>query len=217
MKFGNTEKTNFNDEKSFSLASALFPLEKWIPHGEGVFVAESRLSGSRKEQAKLYREISDVRILTRQGSVAYFLPERIDEWKSAKDDDLHSMHADTVIDGVVVEIKTVSGNRATLGKSFRRGFKQGRSLLNKHRIFADHSVFLRIFTPFSIESVRAKIAGELTNSTDSGYCICYFEAAEELYFWTYEELRAIVGKKNPTLTGRIVAEEATMPPPQVAP
>jgi len=194
MQPDRTDTTKFNDGKSFSLASALFPLEKWIPHGTGIYVAESRLNGSHKEQAKLYREISDVRILTGRGSIAYFLPERIDEWKVVKDDGVHSMHADTVIDGVVVEIKTVSGNRATLGKSFRRGFKQGRSLLNKHGISADHSVFLRIFTPFSIESVRAKIAGELTNSSDNGYCICYLEAAEELYFWTYKELRAIVGK-----------------------
>jgi len=104
------------------------------------------------------------------------------------------MYADTVIDGIIVEIKTVSGNRATLGKSFRRGYKQGRSLLRKHGITADHSVFLRVFTPFSVDSVRAKIAGELKTSTDKGCCICYFEAAEELYSWTFDELRAIVGK-----------------------
>jgi len=45
----------------------------------------------------------------------------------------------------------------------------------------------------SVKSVRAKVAGELTNSVDKGCCICYFEAAEELYYWTYDELRAIVG------------------------
>ena len=190
----NTDTTKLNAEKSFSLASTLFPFEKWIPHGAGIFVAKSRISGSHKEQAKLYREISDVRILTGRGSTAYFLPERNDKWKAVKDDRLHSMYADTVIDGVVVEIKTVSGNRATMGKSFRRGFKQGRSLLEKHGVSADHSVFLRIFTPFSVESVRAKIAGELIGSTDSGCCICYFESVEELYFWTYMELRAITGK-----------------------
>ena len=172
----------------------MFPLEEWIPHGKNIFIAKSRLSGGHKEQAKLYREIADVRILTGRGSVPYFLPERLNDMEGAKDEGPHSMHADTVIDGVVVEIKTVSGNRATMGKSFRRGYKQGRSLLEKHGITAEHSVFLRIFTLFSVDSVRAKIAGELKNSTDKGCCICYFEAAEELYFWTYDELRAIVGK-----------------------
>jgi len=193
MTYETNESTRLNAEKSLFLASHLFPHEEWIPHGEGIFVAESRFYGGHKEQAKLYREISDVRILTGRGSVAYFLPERPKDEETVNDE-IHNMHADTVIDGVIVEIKTVSGNRATLGKSFRRGYKQGRSLLKKHGITAEHSVFLRIFTPFSVESVRGKIAGELKDSTDGGCCICYFEATEELYFWTYDELRAIVGK-----------------------
>ena len=189
-----TPEQRLNAEKSHALASSLFPIEEWIPHGEGIFIAKSRLAGGHKEQAKLYREIADVRILTNRGSVAYFLPERTDraEWDKTKI--THSMYADTVIDGAVVEIKTVSGNRATLGKSFRRGYKQGRSLLKKHGIEAEHSVFLRIFTPFGVDSVRGKIAGELKNSSEKGCCICYFEATEELYYWTYDELRAIIGK-----------------------
>jgi len=194
MYICNPELTCINAEKSLAFASTLFPREEWIPHGNNIFVAKSRLTGGHKEQAKLYREIADVRILTARGSVAYFLPERFASEGVPRYKEPHNMHADTVIDGVVVEIKTVSGNRATLGKSFRRGYKQGRSLLRKHGITAEHSVFLRVFTPFSIDSVRAKIAGELKNSTDKGCCICYFEATEELYFWTYDELRAIVGK-----------------------
>jgi hypothetical protein len=194
MASNTPELTQVNAEKSIAVASVLFPFEEWIPHGKGIFVAKSRLSGGHKEQAKLYREIADVRILTGRGSVAYFLPERSNDRDIVKDKELYSMHADTVIDGIIVEIKTVSGNRATLGKSFRRGYKQGRSLLVKHGISAEHSVFLRIFTPFSVDSVRAKIAGELKNTADKGFCICYFEAIEELYFWPYDELRAIVGK-----------------------
>jgi len=188
------DQTLLNAEKSLLLASTLFPHEKWITHGEGIFVAKSRFSGGHKEQAKLYREIADVRILTERGSVVYFLPERAKDEETVREKQIHNMHADSVIDGVIVEIKTVSGNRATLGKSFRRGYKQGNSLLKKHGINSEHSVFLRVFTPFSVDSVRAKIAGELKNSTDEGCCICYFEAKEELYFWTYNELRAIVGK-----------------------
>ena len=190
------ELIRINAEKSLALVSTLFPYEEWIPHGHNIFVAKSRLTGGHKEQSKLYREIADVRILSGCGSVAYFLPERFDGEEVQRDKEPHSMHADTVIDGVVVEIKAVSGNRATLGKSFRRGYKQGRSLLKKHGITAEHSVFLRVFTPFNVDSVRAKIAGELKNSTDNGCCICYLEAVEELYFWTYDELRAII-KKNP--------------------
>ena len=183
-----SEQIRRNTEKSKLLASALFPHEKWIHHGEGIFIAESRLSGSYKEQAKLYREIADVRILTGRGSVAYFLPERI------CDRDKGKTYADTVLDGAIVELKTISGNRTTLGKSFKRGYKQGLSMLETYpEIKAEHNVFLRLYTPFSIESVRAKIAGEIKGSSYKGCCICYFEATEELYYWTYDELRAIIG------------------------
>ena len=72
------ETTCLNAERSLALASILFPTEEWIPHGEGIFVAKSRMGRGHKEQAKLYREIADIRILTGWGSVAYFLPERPD-------------------------------------------------------------------------------------------------------------------------------------------
>nr|AGS53307.1 hypothetical protein [uncultured bacterium contig00013] len=126
MASENSEPTRRNAEKSLAMASAMFPLEEWIPHGEGIFVAKSRLSGGHKEQAKLYREIADVRILTGHGSVAYFLPERIDGKNKGK------RYADTVLDGAIVEIKTISGNRTTLGKSFKKGYKQGLSMLETY-------------------------------------------------------------------------------------
>jgi hypothetical protein len=189
MTINNFELTRLNAEKSLILASKLFPKEEWIPHGEGLFVAKSRFSRRHKEQVKLYREIADVRILTGRGSVAYFLPERIYDKNKGK------RCADTVLDGAIVELKTISGNRTTLGKSFKKGYKQGLSMLETYpEIKAEHNVFLRLYTPFTIESVRAKIAGELKNSSDKGSCICYFEATEEIYYWTYDELRAIVGK-----------------------
>jgi hypothetical protein len=194
MPFCSSGLSQNNAEKSLALASLLFPKEEWILHSENIYVAKSRLNGGHKEQAKLYREISDVRILTGRGSVAYFLPERPKEEAAANGGEIHNMHADTVIDGAIVELKAVSGNRATLGKAFRRGYKQGRFLLKKHAVSAKHSVFLRLFTPFMVESVRAKIAGELKYSTDEGQCICFFEAAGELYTWNYDDLRALMEK-----------------------
>ena len=185
---------NRNAEMSLSLASTFYPLEEWVPHGEDIFIAKSRLGGSHKEQAKLYREIADVRILTSRGSIAYFLPEQFVNNEIKSNRTFHNMYADTVIDGVVVELKTISGNRTTLGKSFRRGFKQGSLLLKKHGMVEEHSVFLRIFSPLNVDSVRAKIAGELKNSADKGCSICYFEASEKLFIWTYDELRALISK-----------------------
>jgi hypothetical protein len=89
---------------------------------------------------------------------------------------------------------TISGNRTTLGKSFKKGYKQGLFLLETHpEITAEHAVFLRLYTPFSVESVKAKIAGELKNTTDSGTCICFFEAMDALYSWSFDELRSVIG------------------------
>jgi len=187
MAFDNSGAAGLNAEKSLALASVLFPAEEWAPHGEGIFIAKSRLTGGHKEQAKLYREIADVRVLTGRGSVAYFLPERFDG------DDRRKKWADMVMDGAIVELKTISGNRTTLGKSFKRGYKQGLYMVKTHpEIKAEHDVFLKLYAPFTVESVRAKIAGEIKNTSDKGQCICYFEATEELYFWTYDELRAII-------------------------
>ena len=183
--------THLNCENSFALASALYPFEDWIPHENGIFIAKSRLGGGHKEQAKLYREISHIRILTRKGSVVYFLPERINGGNKGK------KFADTVLDGSITEIKTISGNRTTLGKSFKRGYKQGLSMLETYsEIEAEHNVFLRLYSSFTVESVRAKIAGEIKNTSNTGCCICYFEATEKLYTWTYDELRAIVNIKR---------------------
>lgn len=64
-------------------------------------------------------------------------------------------------------------------------------------IEAEHSVFLRLFITLDVASVWAKLAGELKNTTDTGRCICHFEAAGELYSWDYDELRAIVGTVLP--------------------
>ena len=73
-----TSLQKINAEKSIVLASLLFPKEEWIPHKDGIFIAKNRLASSHKEQAKLYREIADVRILVELGSIVYFLPEQTD-------------------------------------------------------------------------------------------------------------------------------------------
>jgi hypothetical protein len=180
-----------NADKARRLAHALYPDEEWVEHENGIYVAKSRLHKGHKAQSILSREISDVRLLAGHMSAAYFLPDR-HETIIVPDADMPHMHPDTVIDGAVVELKSITGNRETLGKAFRRGYKQGRSLLKNHGINAEHSVFLRLYTPFTVESVRAKLAGELKIYDDAGYAICYFEATGALYYWPYSELKSIL-------------------------
>ncbi|MDR1176301.1 MAG: hypothetical protein LBK83_12635 [Treponema sp.] len=82
-----------NIEKSFALASALFPGEEWFMKGSNIWVARSRLPEEYRETEKWEREMSQVLILTGRGSVAYFLPEQ------EKKGETGTMCADLVLDG----------------------------------------------------------------------------------------------------------------------
>jgi hypothetical protein len=182
------EQQQLNAEKSLALASALFPDEAWIFKEANIWVAKSRLVEEYREPDKWEREMSQVRILTERGSIVYFLPEKITEGKAGL------RCADTVIDGEIMELKTVTGTRATLSKDFKKGYKQGASLVKKQAKIKSHSVFVRLYSELSIDSVKAKIAGELKERKDEGSFVCFFEKNGELYTWTYEELRSIIGQ-----------------------
>jgi hypothetical protein len=179
--------TNENAEKSLVLASALFPDEEWAYREPGIWVAKSRLPEEYKEPEKWEREMSQVRILTGRGSVAYFLPEK-------QNNDKGKIYADTVINGEVTELKTVSGNRSTLGTDFKQGYKQGAALMERCTDTKNHSVYIRLLSNLEVDSVRAKVAGELKNRPGTGHLICYFEQSGKLYTWSYDELRAIIGR-----------------------
>ena len=180
------ESHRINAEKAFSLAAALFPGEEWILHGHGIFVAKSRFRHTPKERAKLAWEIEQTRVLIEPESVVYFLPEFNNDNNTGK------LSADAIINGEIVEVKSVSGTRATLGTEFRKGYKQGAYLCELLPDMNTHSVFIRLFSNLSPGSVKAKIAGELKNRTDKGRFVCYFEAHSLLYSWTYDELRGII-------------------------
>jgi len=184
---------SLNKERSLTLASALFPNEEWIPKEKNIWVAKSRLIEEYKEPVKWDREMSQVRILTDKGSVAFFLPE------SEKDGEPNKRYPDMVLDGTVLEIKSVSGTIKTLGLEFKRGYKQGQSLLKtnlpENYPPQGHSVYIRLTSNLKIEAVKAKIAGELKSRLDEGRFICFLEQSGELYSWTYSELRAIIGKR----------------------
>jgi hypothetical protein len=111
-----------NAEKSLALASALFPGEEWVQKEANIWVAKSRLREEKQEPAKWEREMSQVRILTSRGSVAYFLPEVKTKMKTSP------RCADLVLDGVILEMKTTGGTRATIGGEFRLAYKQGATL-----------------------------------------------------------------------------------------
>jgi len=178
-----------NTQNTQELAFRLFHNEKWIPIEANIWVAKSRLIEEYREPEKWEKELSQVRILTNRGSVAYFLPELEIKGEKGK------RCADLVLDGEILEIKTLTGSRVTLGGEFRLAYKQGASLLTGMAGIKVHSVFIRLKTDLPLMSVMSKIAGELKNRFDNGRFICFFETTGELHSWTYDELRAIIKKK----------------------
>jgi hypothetical protein len=51
-----------------------------------------------------------------------------------------------------------------------------------------------LYSDIGVNSVKAKIAGELKERLDEGFFILYDEASGKLYYWTYATLRAIIKK-----------------------
>ena len=181
-----TEQRRLNEKKSLALASDLFPDEEWILKEPHIWVGKSRVRDTPKERVKLAWEIEQIRVLIKPESAVYFLPEpENSSW-------LGKLSADIVIDGEIMEIKALTGTRATLGTEFRKGYKQGAYLCQRLPRIKAHSVFIRLFSDLSVGSVKAKIAGELKNRTDEGRFICYFETSGSLFSWTYDELRGII-------------------------
>jgi hypothetical protein len=175
--------------KTRRLAKALFPREKWVKTEPYIWVASSRLSEKVKEPDKWRKEMEQARILTSMGSVAYFLPEVEIKGETGR------RCADLALDGEITEMKTVTGTRATLGGEFRLAYKQGEALSTRLPGLCENSVFVWLKSEMSKISVMSKIAGELKNRSGKGRFVCYFEHTKQLYFWTYDELRSIIGKK----------------------
>jgi hypothetical protein len=175
------ELRRINAEKSLALASVLFPGEEWLLKEPGVWVAKSRFRHTPKEREKLTWEIAQIRVLLDLESTVYFLPEIED------DENLGKLSADTIINGEIVEIKAVSGTRATLGTEFKKGYRQGAYLAKLLPEPQRHSVFIRLFSNLSPGSVKAKIAGELKERLDPGTFYCYFEISGMLFSWTFED------------------------------
>jgi hypothetical protein len=190
MQNGTLGITQQNAEKSLVLASALFPNEEWIIKEHNIWVGKSRVKNTPKERAKFAWEIEQIRPFITNESVVYFLPEIGDSVLHGK------LSADTVINGEIVEIKAVTGSRATLGTEFRKGYKQGSYLCARLPQIKTHSVFIRLFSNLSVGSVKAKIAGELKNRVDNGRFICCFDTSGTLFSWSFDELRGIIGSKT---------------------
>jgi hypothetical protein len=114
-----------NAQAAAALAGRLFPHEIWNEAVPGVYIAENRQPRGKNQRQILTKELIQARILADLGNVVYLLPEI--GISGAK-------HADAVVNGWVMEFKTITGNIRKVAENF------------KSAIYDDHLQYTRILT-----------------------------------------------------------------------
>ena len=151
------------------LAFRLFPNEQWIGIDRYIFMAASRAPRSGRQSEILGQELSQARILAALGHVVYLLPE----FGPRK-----TKHPDAIVDGLIMEFKTVSGNE----RKIREKYKGAREKAE--------NVFLQIDPPFSQRTVARKLSGTIRGKGyKSGLLWVYFKHTGKMVYWTVEGLK----------------------------
>jgi hypothetical protein len=158
--------------KAREKAVSLFPLETWREIEAYVFIACGREPRSKNQQQVLEKELIQARILAAYGSAVYLLPEITDPARDGV------KHPDAVVDGYLMEFKTITGSIYQVEHRFRESRKK-----------ADH-VFFKIDSLLSKEEVIRKLEGViLQKDYHDGQIIAYFTETAKLYFWNVDDLK----------------------------
>jgi hypothetical protein len=127
------------------------------------------------------------RILADWGSTVYLLPEMPQPGiKRVK-------HPDAVVDGYIMEVKTVTGSIRQVEKRYKEAGAK-----------TEH-IFLKIDASRSRHEVTRKLSGYIQRKGFvGGVILAYFTESREFYQWTEAEL----GQKNPGLATRRLSGES---------
>ena len=163
------QKSEENALNAQGLASRLFPREQWINIDRHIFMAASRAPRSCTQTEILDKELAQARILAAHGHAVYLLPE----YGPRK-----TKHPDAVVDGLIMEFKTVSGNE----RKIKEKYKEARDKAE--------NVFLQIEPPFSYRTVIRKLSGAVRGKGyKSGLIWVYFTHADKIVYLTVEGLK----------------------------
>jgi hypothetical protein len=158
-----------NAENAKKVAFRLFPNEQWIGINQHIFMAASRAPRSDKQTEILDQELAQSRILAALGHTVYLLPE----FGSRK-----TKHPDAIVDGIIMEFKTVSGNE----RKIKEKYKEAREKAD--------NVFLQINPPFSHRTVAGKLSGSIRGKGYKfGLIWVYFKHTGKMVYWTVEGLK----------------------------
>jgi hypothetical protein len=155
--------------KTQDMVSSLFPNEQWIGIDKYIFMAASRAPRSDRQSEILAHELSQARILAELGHVVYLLPE----FGPRK-----IKHPDAIVDGLIMEFKTVSGNERKIKEKYKEAREKA------------ENVFLQIDPPFSHRTVARKLAGTIKGKGYKlGVIWVYFTHTRKIAYWTVEGLK----------------------------
>ena len=161
-----------NAEKTALIAKVLYPYEKWELLENGIYIAKSRMPRSAEQINVLEKELEQARILVTHGSTVYLLPEA-DQPKIKK-----KKYPDAVVDGFIMEFKTVSGNE----RKIKEKYKEAREKAD--------NVFLQIDAPFSQKTVVSKLSGTIRGKGyETGLIWVYFSQNGKMTYWSVKDLK----------------------------
>jgi len=164
-----TAQISKNAQNAQELAFRLFPNEQWISIDQHIFMAASRAPRSSRQSEILDRELAQSRILAGMGHTVYLLPE----FGPRK-----IKHPDAIVDGIIMEFKTVSGNERKIKEKYKEAREKA------------ENVFLQIDPPFSHRTVAGKISGSIRGKGyKSGLIWVYFKQTGKMVCWTVEGLK----------------------------
>jgi len=168
-QFVETTQILKNAQNAQKLAFHLFPKEQWIGIDQYIFMAASRAPRSRNQSEILEKELAQARILAALGHTIYLLPE----FGPRK-----TKHPDAIVDGIIMEFKTVSGNERKIKEKYKEAREKA------------ENVFLQINPPFSHRTVASKLSGSIRGKGyKSGLIWVYFKHTEKTVYWTVEGLK----------------------------
>ncbi|MDR0719200.1 MAG: hypothetical protein LBF78_06145 [Treponema sp.] len=160
---------NINAERAKNRAGEYAPGEIWVEVFSSIFMAAGRTPKSAEQIKTLEKEMIQARILAANGHTVYLLPEQGPRG---------TKHPDAVVDGVIMEFKTITGNIRKIAGNYKAARKKA------------ENVFLKVDAPLTRHAVTRKLSGVIREKGYmAGVIWAYFTNAGEMAYWTVDDLR----------------------------
>lgn len=167
-------KEHYPDDIFISDFSEIKGINKYVKGlviPENVKVAEFRIPFNSDQREILRKELRQAEILTNQGCSVYLIPERAAYGLRPKD---------AVVNGLLFEFRTVTGNARTMEGEFRDAKKKG----------VDVNVFIHIESNICYNEAKRRIKLAINDHPEyKGLIILSLLSEEKLYIWDTDKFR----------------------------